>query len=91
MTRLLNCICGHAHAHKSRCPVGCGCRYGTDNRRASDCIISRRAERSQEPGMKALRQVFTPEVIAAALKDQRANGTMEEQMQALEADCESDA
>lgn len=67
--RILDCICGHRHAHKTRCKL-CPCRYGTDNRKASDRAVRRRAE-SNHPGMKTLRKYFSTEVIAEALKEQR--------------------
>lgn len=67
--RMLDCICGHRHEHKSKCKL-CPCRYGTDNRKASDRMVIRRAN-SDHPGMKVLRKFFTPEAIAEALKAQR--------------------
>jgi ferredoxin-thioredoxin reductase catalytic subunit len=71
--KMVNCICGHTHAHKSRCKINqCRCRYGTDNRKASDRIICGRVGKPDR-GMKALKKCFAPDVIVNALKAERSN------------------
>jgi hypothetical protein len=69
IVRMLDCICGHRHAHKSKCK-DCPCRYGTDDRKASNRAVAAKVN-GTHPGMKALRKYFTPEVIAEALRNER--------------------